>query len=102
MSEILVEDVRREVEGAMILVSSSKVLFGIDTVPRLVPMLRSRNQKVLGLDGFSTDGHGMFPEQYIADFSDLEDAEESYDALLRVISVWKDETGPQFVEVTLE
>jgi hypothetical protein len=58
MSEILVEDVRREVEGAMILVSSSKVLFGIDTVPRLVPMLRSHRQKVLGLDGFSTDGHG--------------------------------------------
>jgi hypothetical protein len=102
MSELTIYEVREEVEDALLLLSSTNLLIGIETVTKLIPLLRRRNFVVLGLDGFSTDGRSIKPSEYLADFSEIESAEESYEALSRVVSFWLAEGGPDFVEITLE
>jgi hypothetical protein len=102
MADLTIDEVRAEVKDALLLLSSSNLLIGIETVPKLIPLLRRRRSIVLGLDGFRTDGRKIMPSPYLADFSELESAEESYEALTRVIAAWLAKGGLEFVEITLE
>jgi hypothetical protein len=102
MSELSVEEILREIPDALLLLSSGNLLFGTRTAAKLVPLLLIHKARVLGLDGFTTDGQGISPTEYVADFSELNGLEASHQALERIIDLWLAEGGPQFVEITIE
>lgn len=77
----------------------SAVLVGFDSWLAAVDLAESLGVRVLGMEGFTTDGDKVrADDEFIADFGDP-DADASFRAARRVLSAWlADDDRPDWVE----
>jgi hypothetical protein len=73
-------------------------LFGVPDAARVIDFLRSRNWRVLGVDGFHTDGSGFRPD--LDRVADLSEATHGTESAGRILDAWQDDPT-LYVEFTI-